>query len=139
MHDKNGQSILAFLTDRCKALVQERTELAHKALYAIPSTADMPECIRRMTYIREALPRFERLRDGIHLARLNGQDLNVVLQAVLQDVESARKTFIQVSNEAENLSTSLAACAAAVLLHIQVELQAFSTQESPAPATEVVA
>lgn len=133
MWNQHGKNIMDFLAERCEDLGQQQFELSHQIFKAIPTLAELPEFIERLSTVREQLPRCEALRKELATAVANDEPLDDIV----------RNTEAECSDEMEPLCgdgtemTSAQSFALEALRSLTRELAGFSTvgQGSPSRPT----
>lgn len=90
MWNKEGTTIMTFLTQYIADMESLRQDLANQVLNDTPGVGRMSAFIHRLSKVRELLPVCVALRDKLSMAALNKQDLlQVVIEQRVSLLEAA--------------------------------------------------
>lgn len=119
-----------FLAERCEELGQMQFELSHQIFKAIPTLAELPEFLERLSTVREQLPRYEALRKELATAVASDEPLDdIVRNAEAECTDSMAHLYCEDGEMSSAQSYALDA-----LRRLNNELSSYSTVGQGSPS-----
>lgn len=122
-----------FLVERSDDLNQVQFELSHQVFKSIPTLAELPEFIQRLSTVREQLPRCDALHKKLATALANEEPLDDIVRNAEAECNGEMEPLYGAGTD----MTSAQSYALEALRSLTRELSGFSTVSQGAPSRPV--